>query len=172
MVCYFGCIVEYFSSYIGEIILHVKWWDYSNDFLNINGRTCLYYAVWWGILTIVLINYINPTIDKILESIWKNVSNIFVKSIVTFVTLFMTFDGIITCYAIDNFLVRVSSEYNITINGIEEKEFDNLNLAKSFSNEKMMMTYPNIIVVNDKNKNIYLESLLKDVKNYYYKFNE
>ena len=114
MVCYFGCIVEYFSSYIGEIILHVKWWDYSNDFLNINGRTCLYYAVWWGILTIVLINYINPTIDKILESIWKNVSNIFVKSIVTFVTLFMTFDGIITCYAIDNFLVRVSSEYNIT----------------------------------------------------------
>lgn len=40
-----GSLIEYFSSYIGELILHVKWWDYSNDFLNLHGRTCLYYAV-------------------------------------------------------------------------------------------------------------------------------
>ena len=40
-----GCTVEYLASYIGEVVLHVKWWDYSNDFLNINGRTCLYYAI-------------------------------------------------------------------------------------------------------------------------------
>lgn len=167
-----GCIVEYFSSYIGEIILHVKWWDYSNDFLNIHGRTCLYYAVCWGFLSIVLINYVNPTIEKILDSIYQKVSGFIIKSLVTVITIFMTFDGLITCYAIDNFLIRVSSQYNITINGIEEKEFDNITLAKNFSNEKMMMTYPNIIVVTDKEENIYLESLLTDVKNYYYKFNK
>ncbi len=172
MVCFYGCIVEYFSSYIGEIILHVKWWDYSNDFLNIHGRTCLYYAVCWGILTIGLINYINPIVDNILERVLEKISSYLIKSLVTIITLFMTFDGLITCYALDNFLVRVASEYNININGVEEKTFDNINLAKQFSNEKMMMTYPNIIVVNDKQENIYLESLLKNVKNYYYKFNE
>lgn len=172
MVCSFGCVIEYFSSYLGEIILHVKWWDYSNDFLNINGRTCLYYAVCWGILTIGLINYINPLIDKVLKKLWQKISNFFIKFLVTLITLFMTFDGLITCYALDNFLVRVAKEYNITINGVEEKEFDNINLAKQFSNEKMMMTYPNIIVVNEKEENIYLESLLKDIKNYYYKFNK
>lgn len=165
-----GCIIEYYSSYIGEIILHVKWWDYSNDFLNIHGRTCLFYAVCWGFLTIGLINYINPIVDKILDSIYKKVSNLLIKSIVAIITAFMTFDGLITCYAIDNFLLRVASEYNITINGVEEKTFDNIALAKNFSNEKMMMTYPNIIVVNDKEENIHLGILLSDVKNYYYKF--
>lgn len=152
------------------MILHVKWWDYSNDFLNIHGRTCLYYAICWGFLTIGLINYVNPTVDKILNSIFNKISNIFIKFCVTIITIFMTFDGLITCYAIDNFLVRIAYEYNIKINGIEEKEFDNISLAQNFSNEKMMMTYPNIIIVNDKEENIYLENLLTDVKNYYYKF--
>lgn len=83
----------------------------------------------------------------------------------------MTIDGFITCIALDNFLVRVANEYNITINGVEEMT-SKINIAKNFSNEKMMMTYPNIIVVNEKEENIYLESLLTDVKNYYYKFNK
>ncbi len=161
-----GCLVEYFSSYIGEVVLHVKWWDYSNDFLNINGRTCLYYAVLWGILTIALINYINPEVDKIIDKIYKKISSFLIKLAVGIITLFMTVDGLITCYAIDNFLVRISSEYNININGIDS----NKTFGKAFSNEKMMMTYPNIIVVNDKEENIYLETLLSDIKNYYYKF--
>lgn len=161
-----GCLVEYFSSYIGELILHVKWWDYSNDFLNIHGRTCLYYAVLWGLLTIALINYINPEVDKIIDKIYKKISSFLIKLSVGVITLFMTIDGLITCYAIDNFLVRVSSEYNININGIDNSK----TFGKAFSNEKMMMTYPNIIVVNDKEENIYLETLLNDVKNYYYKF--
>lgn len=131
----------------------------------------MYYAGCWGVLTIALINYINPVIDKILEFISKKISSFIIKSFITIITLFMTFDGFITCVAIDNFLVRVAQEYNVTINGVEEDK-NNIILAKTFSNEKMMMTYPNIIVVNDKEENIYLESLLKDVKNYYYKFNE
>ena len=45
-----GSITEYLVSLIGEMILHVKWWDYSNMPLNINGRICLYYSIFWGIL--------------------------------------------------------------------------------------------------------------------------
>lgn len=165
-----GCLVEYFSSYIGEELMHVKWWDYSNDFLNINGRTCLYYAVLWGILTVILIDYINPYIDKIIDKAFSKISNLVLKICIALITVFMTFDGFLTCYALENFLVRVSNEYNITINGIEENIESSEKMAKLFSNEKMMMTYPNIIVVNDKNEVIYLESVLKDVKNYYYKF--
>lgn len=152
--------------------MHVKWWDYSNDFLNIHGRTCLYYAVWWGFLTIGLINYIHPIIDKIVSAIYNKVSNFLIKFIVTAITIFMTLDGFISVIAIDNFLIRVANEYQLKINGVEAKEFDNFALIKDFSNEKMMMTYPNIIVVNDKEENIYLESVLKDIKNYYYKFKE
>lgn len=160
-----GCIVEYYSSYIGEAILHVKWWDYSNDFLNINGRTCLYFAICWGILSILLINYVDPLVEKILNKLYEKISSFIIKTCVSIITIFMIFDGIISCYAIDNFLLRVANEYNITINGVESKKFNNI-----FSNEKMMMTYPNIIVVSENNENIYLDKLLSNVKNYYYKF--
>lgn len=164
-----GCLVEYFSSYIGEIFLHVKWWDYSNDFLNIHGRTCLYYAVMWGTLSIILINYVNPFLDNCIELVINKVSHFLLRFSITAITLFMTFDGIITCYALDNFLVRVGSEYNININGIEKRNVDELS-KNTFSNEQMMMTYPNILVVNENNEVVHLEAVLSDVKNYYYKF--
>ena len=42
-----GSIVEYLVSWIGEILLGVKWWDYSNMPLNINGRICVYFSIFW-----------------------------------------------------------------------------------------------------------------------------
>lgn len=172
LFCYgmiLGCLVEYFSSYIGEIFLHVKWWDYSNDFLNIHGRTCLYYAVMWGVLSIILINYVNPFLDNCIELVINKVSNFLLKFSITAITLFMTLDGMLTCYALDSFLVRVASEYNININGIEKSDVDKL-VESTFSNEQMMMTYPNILVVNENNEIVHLETVLSNVKNYYYKF--
>lgn len=165
-----GCFVEYVSSYIGELFFHIKWWDYSNDFLNINGRTCLYYAILWGVLSIILIKYFNPALDKLIEFVIDKVSNLFLKFTILLITLFMTFDGIITCYALENFLIRVANEYNININGINKEEVSNIYFDELFSNEKMMMTYPNILVVNDKDEIIPLASVLNNVKNYYYDF--
>ena len=36
-----GSIIEYVISWIGEVIFQIKWWDYSNNKFNINGRVCL-----------------------------------------------------------------------------------------------------------------------------------
>ena len=33
--------LEYFTSYAMEKIFHARWWDYSNNKFNINGRICL-----------------------------------------------------------------------------------------------------------------------------------
>lgn len=163
-----GCTVEYLSSYIGEILFHVKWWDYSNDFLNINGRTCLYYAILWGVLSIILIRKFNPLLDKIIDLVINKVSNSFLKLSISLVTIFMILDGAITCIALDSFLVRVANEYDVKINGVNNNK--DVVLGKTFSNEKMMMTYPNMIIVNEKNEIVYLDSILLGVKNYYYKF--
>lgn len=167
-----GCTVEYFTSYIGEQIMHIKWWDYSNDFLNIHGRTCLFYAICWGILTIPLIKYINPYFDKIIDKVFEKISISLLKAIVASITLFMAIDGLISCYALDNFLARVASENDIKIVGIEEGAQSSSIATKLFSDEKIMMTYPNMLVVNDKDEIIHLEAVLSDIKNYYYKFNK
>lgn len=165
----YGAIVEYFTSYIAECFLHVKWWDYSGAFLNVHGRTCLYYAVCWGILSIPLIKYINPAIDNLIEKLFDKKYYKVLKVLTSCTIVFMFFNGIISCYAIDSFLTRVSNEYDLNISGIDYEsniQFEN----KLFSNEKMMMTYPNLLVVNDNNEIIGLQNILKDVKNYYYSF--
>lgn len=165
-----GCTVEYFTSYIGELIMHVKWWDYSNDFLNIHGRTCLFYAICWGVLTIPLIKYINPYVDKCIDKATLKIQNSILKFTITCITLFMAIDALISCYALDNFLARVADEHNIKIVGVESEAESSYIATKLFSNEKMMMTYPNMRIVNDKNEIVQLEYVLSDIKNYYYKF--
>ncbi len=43
-----GSITEYLTSFLVELVLHTKWWDYSNNILNLNGRVCLLYSVFLG----------------------------------------------------------------------------------------------------------------------------
>lgn len=45
-----GGIVEYVVSLLQEVFTHTTSWDYSNYFLNINGRTTVPFMVVWGIL--------------------------------------------------------------------------------------------------------------------------
>ena len=43
-------ILEYSTSYILEKIFNTRWWDYSMDKFNINGRICLGTMIPFGIL--------------------------------------------------------------------------------------------------------------------------
>jgi uncharacterized membrane protein len=50
-----GTVLEYFTSLLMEKIFHAVYWDYSKEFLNVQGRICLKYAVIWGLLSLVLL---------------------------------------------------------------------------------------------------------------------
>ena len=49
-------VFEYFVSLILEMLFGLRWWDYSNDFLNIQGRVSLLYSIFWGLIGLFLIN--------------------------------------------------------------------------------------------------------------------
>ena len=51
-------ILEYVTSYIMEKIFHIRWWDYSNYKLNINGRVCLNNIALFGLAGVLIIKYI------------------------------------------------------------------------------------------------------------------
>ena len=53
-------ILEYFTSFLMEKIFCARWWDYSNEKFNINGRVCLRNMIAFGILGILMMKYINP----------------------------------------------------------------------------------------------------------------
>ena len=42
-----GGSLEYICSFLQEIFFGTISWDYSKLFMNLNGRTCLLYCVYW-----------------------------------------------------------------------------------------------------------------------------
>lgn len=57
------CTLEYITSWAMEKLFHAKWWDYSDKFLNINGRVCLLGAVAFGTLSVVVVNLLHPIVE-------------------------------------------------------------------------------------------------------------
>ena len=40
------------------------WWDYTDEFFNLNGRISILFSFIWGIAAILFINHIHPFIKK------------------------------------------------------------------------------------------------------------
>ena len=177
-----GSIVEYVVSFVGEMLLGVKWWEYSNMPLNINGRICVYFSVFWGFLGIYLIASLNPKVDKIINWIKSKFKTYkALKTFVMTVFILLMIDCVSTAFAIEFFLVRMIVQNDIDVANKEavieqyDKIYGNEKLSKFiyqfWGDKKMIRTFPNL-KVKDKNGNIvYMDSLL-DIQPYYFKVHD
>lgn len=52
--------LEYFGSFILEVIFHMRLWDYSEHKFNINGRVCLLNSSMFAVLVMAVIYGLNP----------------------------------------------------------------------------------------------------------------
>lgn len=176
-----GSIVEYAVSWYGEIFLHVKWWDYSNMPLNINGRICVFFSLFWGFLAIYLMSYVNPKIDKLINFIKSKIEVKALKIVTTLVTVFLFLDCLITGFALEMFLVRKVHENNLNVLDKEkidiryEEIYSNEQLVniinKFFGDRKMIKTFPNLKTQDVDGNMIYFDCYVGDIEPYYYKFN-
>lgn len=177
-----GSVTEYTVSFLIEIIMKTRWWDYSNYILNINGRICLLYSIFWGILTVILIKKINPIIDKVIIKIKEKISPKILKGIILAIIIFLLIDCIATCYAQEQFITRMIVENAIEVEDKQgtinkyEKTYNNKTLSKFiytfWGDKKMIRTFPNM-KIEDKNHNtIYLDRLLPEIQPYYKKIFE
>ena len=172
-----GSIVEYVVSLVGEMLLGVKWWDYSNMPLNINGRICVYFSVFWGFLGIYLIASLNPKVDKIIDWIkskFKTYKGL--KTFVMTVFILLIIDCISTGFAIEFFLVRMIVQNDIDVANKEavieqyDKIYGNEKLSKFiyqfWGDKKMIRTFPNLKVKYKNGNIVYMDSFL-DIQPYY-----
>lgn len=175
-----GSIVEYIISYLGEVIFKVNWWDYSNNFLNINGRICFTFSLFWGLLALYLIRHFNPIIDKLIDKIKAKFSINYLKALVIVGIIFLAIDGILTAFALKLFFERTVYSYNLDVINKEkyinsyERVLEMKNTAelgnKVFSDKKMLRTFPNLKLKAQNGEIIYMDSIYKDIQPYYYKF--
>ncbi len=97
-----GGAIEYVISYLMELVLGVASWDYSNYFLNINGRTTIPYMIFWGLASALLVHVIYPFLSKFIEKIPSKIG----KPLVVFLVIFMTLNMFISFTALGRATLR------------------------------------------------------------------
>lgn len=151
-----GAVIEYFISFGLEAVLGTRFWEYSYIASNLNGRICITYSIFWGILSVFLINVIKPLLDKVIKKMPKNIRNF----LELFLFIFILFDFLITSFgvsvyrnrAIDSYYNRPSRHYNnIFIERINDR---------FFTNERMKRIFPNLRFMNENNEEIFIRDIL------------
>ncbi len=80
---------EYLISFLQETFIGTISWDYSDLFLNINGRTTIPYALFWGLLSLIWATIIFPKISTLIEKVPVKFGNIITIIFVIFMSLNM-----------------------------------------------------------------------------------
>lgn len=62
-------IWEYAVGVFLEKVFHRKYWDYSKNKFNLQGRVCLLNSIFWGILGVLFIDVIHPFITGLLSNV-------------------------------------------------------------------------------------------------------
>lgn len=62
-------VLEFITGFALEKVFNAKWWDYSDNAMNIKGYVCLKYSLLWGILALFLLKVVHPFLDEIIYSI-------------------------------------------------------------------------------------------------------
>ena len=90
-------VLEGITGYLMDKIFHHKWWDYTNQPLNIGGYVCLIFSLVWGVACVLIVRVIHPVIHKILTFIPHTLGLVMlvVLEVCIFVDLYVTAAGIL-----------------------------------------------------------------------------
>lgn len=79
-----GTVTEYICSLGQEICFGTVAWDYSHLPLNINGRVCLLYSLFWGVLGVVWVKAVIPLMRKIFDRVHLPFEKVIVWAFIAF----------------------------------------------------------------------------------------
>lgn len=152
-----GSILEYLMSYVLEAIYSIRFWDYTYTGNSINGRICILYSLFWGVLAIFLIKVAKPFIDKIINKIPKKIE----KKLDVVITIFFILNVIVTVWAISVYENRVKEIYY----GIDENSFKDKSTVKEFeekhfTNDRMKKIFPNLRIKDKDGNEIWIKTII------------
>ena len=90
-------LFEYLVSFGMEALFSLKWWDYTSEFMNLNGRVSIFYSFAWGIIAILVINFIYPFFKKKINLVLSKIPySIQVTAVYILFAAFVT-DTVLSC---------------------------------------------------------------------------
>ena len=126
-----GGIVEYLLNFLEEKILGARSWDYSNEFLNINGRTTIPFMLFWGLLCLAVVygvyNPLAKIYDKCPKKVMTTIAIVLLAIVVTDLTITVT----------------ALARYSARQQGVISKTELGLFLDRVFNDDYMKLHFPN-----------------------------
>ena len=133
-----GSVVEYACSWFHEVCFVSTSWDYSNMPYNLNGRICLLYSIFWGILGIFWIKDIYPRLAKWILKIPNKVG----KPLTWVLLVFMVFNSVMTLFT--------SLRWTARREGIEPRNAFEAYLDEHYPDERMQKIFANAEFTEDR----------------------
>ena len=133
-----GSVVEYACSWFQEVCFGSTSWDYSNMPYNLNGRICLLYSIFWGILGIFWIKDIYPRMAKWILKIPNKVG----KPLTWVLLVFMVFNSVMTLFT--------SLRWTARREGIEPRNAFEAYLDEHYPDERMQKIFAHAEFTEDR----------------------
>lgn len=127
---FIGGVFEYVAGVLSERIFHIKFWNYSHMFLNIEGKTTVPIMIVWGIMGVIFLKVIYPIVNKWIEKIPYFVGRI----VFSLLLIFMVFDMFLSYSVFGRMVLRHK--------GVIPKTFIGEFYDRKFPDEFMYYKYP------------------------------
>lgn len=173
--------IEYVTSILLEKIFKAQWWDYTIYKFNFQGRICLIASLFWGLVSVVFVQIVNP----VLLAWFTGFSHDAKVIICTFMATLMSVDTFATVFSIINLHQKVSalvevenakfeavlnkisslpSEYQAAFNEYKERAlriYDPIDpIAKRF-----IMAFPRLKLLSEKREKVF-EKIKNQINNH------
>lgn len=153
-----GSVAEYILSYMLEAIYGIRFWNYEPFKWDLNGRICLQYSFYWGVLSVLLIKLVKSIIDRMIDKVNTKIRNRI--EIILFV--FFIVNCIATVWGIQTYQNRVI--YNKSYEA-KNNIFSNIRYQieeNYFTNDRMSKTFPNLRFEDENGNEVWIKTLIKE----------
>ena len=135
-------VLEYFTSYFMEKLFKVRWWDYSNNKFNINGRICLETMIPFGLLGTLVVYVIHPLIVRFVNLFSSKF--LIIIGIILFIAYFI--DNILS-FNVMNKIKKEIKKYSGDSTEIIKRKVTNWLEENSFLYRHLKKAYPKFRII-------------------------
>lgn len=153
-----GNVIEYLLSFLLEAYYGTRFWDYSYLKWNLNGRICILYSIFWGILSFILIRFVKKEMDKLIDKIPDS------KPFHITIIVALIIDIIATIWAITSYQNRVGIKYYHKEIRNEQSTFQKIKTKIEetlFSDEIMVKTFPNLRYIDPEGNQDFIRTKIR-----------
>lgn len=133
-----GALLEYGASYFMEKLFHVRWWDYSEKPVNLNGRICLSSIFSFGVAGIFIVEVMTP----FLRQLFAGLPSSFILATAVALAVWLIFDFMLSLWLILGVRVTVGTVARDATDEISTRVQEVL-MNKGRLNRRLVKAFPN-----------------------------